>query len=75
MTVVKGKVVDIGDYFNFKMGNRAKSDYCPFIIKCKDSDHIKISVDVKTMMNKTYMVNSDTGRLIQVGMIKPNIGD
>jgi hypothetical protein len=30
---------------------------------------------MKTLLEKTYMVNNRNSKLIQVGMIKPNIGD
>ncbi len=75
LAVVKGRVVRVDDYFEFKVGNRGKADYCPITLRCDDGDLIQISMDVKVMMEKTYMVNSETGNPIQVGMIKPKVGD
>lgn len=75
MAVVKGRVVGVGDYYEFKVGGRAKADYCPITIRCENGDLVRISMNTQTMMKKTYMVNNRTGELIQVGMVKPKVGD
>ena len=75
MAIVKGKVVTVDDYYEFKIGNRGKMDYCPITIRSESGELVLISASMKTMMEKTYIVNSQTGGLIQVGMIKPRIGD
>jgi hypothetical protein len=75
VVIVKGRVIGVGDYREFKVGNRTKADYCPISLKSEKGDLILVSVNTKTMMEKTYMINNETGGLIQVGMIKPKIGD
>jgi hypothetical protein len=75
LAIVTGRVIGVDDYCEFKIGNRAKAEYCPITIKCENGDLILVSVNTKTMMEKTYIVNDETGDLIQVGMIKPKIGD
>ena len=75
MTIVKGKVIEVEEYVDFRIGNRSKADYCPITIKCSDGNLVKVSLNTRTMMDKTYMINPRTGNPIQVGMIKPRVGD
>lgn len=69
------RVVGVGEYREFTVGNQAKADYCPITLKNEERDLILVSVNTKTIMTKTYRINNETGDLIQVGMIKPRIGD
>ncbi len=50
-------------------------DYCPITLRTECGDLILLLASTKTMLEKTYMINSKTGNPIQVGMIRPKIGD
>lgn len=75
MISIKGKVVGVQDYFEVKVGKNSRADYCPITLKCDNGEFVQLFANTKTLLDKTYMVDKATGKIIQVGMIKPNIGD
>jgi len=75
VTIVRGKVIGVSDYSEFKVGNVPKADYCQITLKCDNGELIQVSVSTSTMLNKTYMINGKNGALVQVGMIRPKMGD
>jgi hypothetical protein len=74
MTIIDGQVVGVGDYYELGQGNRWRADYCPITIRTGDGKFVQVLVNTQTMMNKTYM-DDGKGGTIQVGMVKPRIGD
>jgi hypothetical protein len=74
MGIVDGQVVSVGDYYELGVGNRWRADYCPITIRTAKGELIQVLVNTQTMLNKTYM-DDGKGGVIQVGMVKPRIGD
>lgn len=74
MGIVDGQVVSVGDYYELGVGNRWRADYCPITLRTAKGELIQVLVNTKTMLNKTFM-DDGKGGSIQVGMVKPRIGD
>jgi len=74
MGIIDGQVVGVGEYYELGEGNRWRADYCPITIRTAKGENVKVLVNTQTMMNKTFM-DDGKGGFIQVGMVKPKIGD
>jgi hypothetical protein len=74
MGLIAGQVVSVGDYYELGMGNRWRADYCPITLRTPKGELVQVLVSTQTMLNKTYMFDGKGG-IMQVGMVKPRIGD
>ena len=75
MTTVKGRVIGASDFFEFKVGHQVRAEYCTFTLKTTSNEMVQVVASTKTMLEKTFMEDPNNGRFVQVGMVKPRVGD